>query len=151
MANLNPLSHTPTGSPNHSIEIPLKQKCLESKSITIIDAKDSGMKSDEVWWAIEDIAKKELKGSQGWVSASDYVKDEYFSGVSIVPGISSPEAIFLAKVDDKIAGFIITAKRKDGDDSFYSLPSDSGFVAYLAVDSKNVRSGVGTKLMLAAM
>lgn len=124
---------------------------IRSKSCTIVDAKDSGMEYHDVLAAINTLAKKELKDDEGWISASNYVKKKYFNGIFIAPGLSSPETILLAKAGKEIIGFIITAKREDDEDSLSSFLSDTGYVAYLAVDSKVKRSGVGTKLMLAAM
>jgi ribosomal protein S18 acetylase RimI-like enzyme len=135
---------------DYKARLKLKQlQSARSKSVTIIDAKDAGMNWHEVRLAINTIAKNELKDDEGWVSAADYVKEEYFNGTSIAPGLSSPETILLAKASEKIIGFLITAKRKEK--GFWSSPPDTGYVAYLAVDSKIKKSGVGTKLMLAAM
>lgn len=129
----------------------LKQLQPTSQSIIVIDAKNSGLNWQEVSTAIEAIADKELKDDEGWVRASAYVQEDYFSGASIDPGLSCPEAILLAKIGKEIIGFIITAKREENEDDPWSLPSNTGYVAYLAVDSKFKRYGIGTKLMLAAM
>ncbi len=122
------------------------------KPITIVDARDSGMEWSEVHDAVRIIANRELRREdEGWFSASDYIKEEYFNGTSIAPGHTSPETILVAKTGKEIIGFIITAKRKEDENSVWPLPTDTGYVAYVAVDSKNKKSGVGTKLMLAAM
>lgn len=120
------------------------------KPLTIVDARDSGMEWQDVRTAVRTIANKELKDDEGWVPASNFIKEEYFKGIPIAPGASSPETILLAKVANDIVGFIISARREDKG-LFLAIPADTGYVAYLAVDSTIKRSGVGTKLMLAAM
>lgn len=119
--------------------------CSAKETVTIIDARDSGMKCDEIRKAIQNIVEKELKNDEGRTSVSSYIKEEYFKGSAVRPGSSSPETILLAKVDNKIVGFIITelGKRR--------IRADTGYIAHLAVDSTSKRLGVGTKLMLAAM
>ncbi|MBY0529338.1 MAG: GNAT family N-acetyltransferase [Rhabdochlamydiaceae bacterium] len=135
----------------HISQLHSSRNCSQSKPILVVDAKDSGMKWQDVANAVKTLAEKELKDDEGDVRASDYVKKEYFKGVSIAPGRSSPETILLATIGKKIIGFIITAKKNEDRSCFWFRPSDTGYVAYLAVDSKFKKSGIGTKLMLTAM
>jgi ribosomal protein S18 acetylase RimI-like enzyme len=132
--------------------------CTELNSvpaIRIVDAKDAGMGRRHIESAIDAIAGKELQDDIGMISPWSYVKEEYFTGAPIKPGASSPELILLAMKKATVVGFIITRKSKElkeGDFFAYAaLPADTGYVAYLAVDSDCKRSGAGTKLMLAAM
>jgi hypothetical protein len=147
--------HTEATPKQQRNEVP--PNTLEARRISairIVDAKDVGMSWEEVRNAIDTIARKELKGDEGMISPWSYVKEEYFIGGSIEPGPSSPESILLAVSNNTIVGFIITRKseeEREGEFTYAALPADTGYVAYLAVDSDCKRSGAGTKLMLAAM
>ncbi len=127
---------------------------IKFESITIVDAKDSGLEWLEVDRGISTIARKELKDDEGIFGASSYVQKNYFRDIPIEPGLRSPEFILIAQAANAIVGFIITGKRvttEADEDDPYSLSADTGYVAYLAVDSTIKRSGIGTKLMLAIM
>lgn len=123
-------------------------KNLRSQSITIVDAKDSGKPYLDIWRSVWDL-EKELKEDKGIVEPTDYITKEYFNGSHIEPGLASPDTILLAKKDNDIVGFIITAKKEKT--LLGPLPEDTCYVAYLAVDAIVKDSGIGTKLMLNAM
>lgn len=120
-----------------------------AKSVTIVDAKDAGIKYEDVKTAIGTITSKELKEDEGDLAVTSYVDRNYFEGKPIAPGRGAPETILLAKASDKVVGFLITLKHEQTEDS--SILADACYVSYLAVDSTFKRYGIGTKLMLAAM
>ena len=113
--------------------------------VTIVDAKDSGMKFETIRAAVDDIQKKELREDTTSLSASYYVKESYFTGKNEKNDLFHTRAILLAKVANDVVGFIIMNRNNE------LVERITENIAYLAVDSSIKKSGVGTKLMLAAM
>lgn len=131
--------------------IPFDRWAQTVQDITIVDAKESGIKREDIRKIISNIASKELEGSKGVFNPECYVEDEYFEGPERSRLSLMPEAILLAKNANKFIGFIITSAKSQHHKTECNVPDNTSFVSYIAVDSAAKRAGVGTKLMLAAM
>ncbi len=119
--------------------IPMFFRKWESLShIQIQDIKESGMSYENIRRVIDNISEDPF-------AAVDRPPSNYLRRFDIDFKCDDPAVnIFLAKIGSDIVGFIIT-------DS-YVLGKDCDFeVKYVVVDSKIQKSGIGTKLMFAAM